>query len=133
MEVLQSRVCRWGGVATILALLVGCRETMTIEVANAGPTMVDVRVGDVGRNVRLGQNGSGTFDASAPLQVGDALVRVEKRLVVVNTGEDTLRITRLNASGQEATLLLGECGTGYFSRTTPIRIGDVHVGVSKGQ
>ncbi len=102
-----------------------------IAVTNSGIDVVRVKVeGSTTKNM-LGPNGTGYFDLDSKIQIGDTAIKFGERIEVVNTGSGQIQITYQDATGSERTMLLGEGGTGYLTKSTPFKIGDVSIGVSK--
>ncbi len=103
-----------------------------ITVTNTGTDMVEVRTTNTKRKVILGQNGVSQFSRKAQVLIGDALIRVGKRMEVINQGSDVISITSLEES-KLYTTQLGQGGTGYFSLLTPIRMGDIIIQFRQNQ
>ena len=114
----------------ILFALTG-RSSNRIAVTNSGIDVVRVKVEDSETKNMLGPNGTGYFDLDSKIQIGDAAIKIGRRIEVVNTGSGKIQIAYQDDTGSERTMLLGERGTGYLSKSTPFRIGDVSIDVSK--
>ena len=99
-------------------------NTSKIIVTNTGTKMVEVGAKGTDRKVYLGKNGVSRFHRRAQVLIGNAMIRVGKRLEVTNQGSDIISIIPLN-DPKPYTTQLGRGGTGYFSLSTPIQIGDM--------
>jgi hypothetical protein len=119
------------GIVFVFALS-GCSSNR-IEVANTGIDVVEIKSDSYENKVLLGQNGTGYFDRDSKIQIGDAMIKVGRCVEVVNTGSDIIQITYHNAAGSERTMLIGEGGTGYVSKSAPFKIGDANIRVSHVQ
>ena len=116
------------GAIVVFALAV-YQPASRITVANTGPHVVEVKTDSSETTTRLGQNGTGYFDSDSKIQIGDALISVGRRVEVVNTGSNVIQVAYHNTAGPKQTMMLGEGGSGTFSKATPIHIGDVNIRV----
>jgi len=103
------------------------RPTSRITVVNNGSDVIAIRTDGSEMKTLLGQNETSYFDSDLKIQLGNASISVGRRVEVVNTGSDIIQITYLDTSGSKHTTMLGEGGSGYFSKTTPINIGEVNI------
>ena len=111
------------GVVFVFALP-GC-SSKRVEVTNTGFDVVEADSPD--NKLLLGPNGTGYFDRNSRIQIGDAMIKVGRRVEVINTGSDTIQITYHNTEGSEQTMLIGERGTGYLSKSTPFKMDDTNI------
>ena len=102
-----------------------------IAVTNSGPDVVRIKVEGSETKNMLGPNGTGYFDLDANIQIGDTSIKCGRRIEVANTGSDRIEIKYQDAKGSDRTMILGEKGTGFFSKSTPFKIGDISIGVCK--
>lgn len=120
-------------VAIVVIALVVLQPSHRIEITNNGPNMVEVKTDGSETKTLLGQNGTVYFDNDSKIQIGDALISVGRRVEVVNTGSDVIQVEYRNTAGSEQTTVLGEGGSGYFTKATPINIGEVNIRVDNAQ
>ena len=104
------------GVVFVFALP-GC-SSKRVEVTNTGFDVVEIKADSPDNKLLLGPNG---------IQIGDAMIKVGRRVEVINTGSDTIQITYHNTEGSEQTMLIGERGTGYLSKSTPFKMDDTNI------
>jgi len=109
------------------------KPSSRITVANAGADVVEVKTDGSEKKILLGQNGIGYYDSGSKVQIGDAIISVGRRVEVANTGSNSIQVVYHDTTGSEHTTMLGEGGTGYFSKATPINIGDITISVGKAQ
>lgn len=108
------------------AFLVGCQDGAgTVAVRNTGTSTIKVKPNDVGNTVQLGQNGIATLGADTPFTIGDVAIRVTDYVEVANRGQDVLTVKYTDSRGIEKKMLLGEGGTGFFSKSRPILVGAI--------
>lgn len=100
-----------------------------IVVANLGADVIEVKTDIAGSTTRLGQNGTGYFDSDARIQIGDAMISLDRRMEVINTGSDVIHIAYHDTTGREQTMMLGQGGSGHFSKATTISMGEVSIRV----
>jgi len=110
-----------------------CQPTSRITVANNGTDVVEIKTDGSEKKTLLGQNGTGYFDRDSKIHIGDALISVGSRVEVINTGSGVIQVAYHDASGSEQTTTLGEGGSGFFSKVTPINIGEVNIRVGSVQ
>ena len=120
-------------VATIVILIVVYKPSSRIEVANAGFDVIEVKTNGSEKKMLLGQNAIGYFDSNSKIQIGDATISVGRRIEVANTGSNVIQVAYHDTTGTERTTMLGQGGSGYFSKATPINIGEVTIRVGKAQ
>jgi len=120
-------------VAIVVIALVVYKPSARIAVANTGTEVIEVKTDGSEKKTLLGQNGTGYFDSDSRIQIGDAMISVGRSVEVVNTGSDVIQVEYHDTAGSERTMMLDEGGSGYFSKATPINIGEVNIGVANAQ
>lgn len=116
----------------VLVAFAGCSSNR-VAVTNSGADVIRVEVQDIENNYMLGPGGTGYYDPDFGIQIGDAAIKFVRRVEIENTGSDEIKIVYNDAKGSERSMLLGEGGTGYLTRSTPFKIGDVSVSLAKMQ
>ena len=100
-----------------------------ITVANNGADAIEITTDGSETKTLLGQNGTGYFDSDSKIHVGNSLISVGRRVEVINTGSGVIQVAYQDTSGSDNITTLGEGGSGYFSKATPINIGEVNIRV----
>lgn len=116
----------------VLFALAGC-SLNRIAVKNSGIDVIRVKVEGSEKKYMLGQGGTGYYNPDSRIQIGDAAIKFGRQVEIENTGSGVISVVYNDATGSERTLLLGEGGTGYLSKSIPFKIGDVSIGVGKIQ
>lgn len=116
----------------ILFVLAG-HSSDRIEVANTGINVVEVETEGTENKLLLGENGTGYFDQDSRIHIGDAAIKLGRRVEIVNTGSGMIQIAYCDSEGSQRTLILGQGGTGYLSKSIPFRIDDVSICIGKIQ
>ena len=120
-------------IALVVITLVVFQPSHRITVANHGTDVVEVKTDSSEKKTLLGQNAIGYFASDSKIHIGDALISVGRRVEVVNTGSDVIQVEYHDAAGSERTTVIGEGGSGYFSKITPINIDEVNIRVGNSQ
>lgn len=120
-------------IAVIALVVYLCQPTSRITVANNGTDVIEIRTDGSETKTLLGQNGTGYFDSDSRIHIGDAMISVDRRVEVINTGSGVIQVAYHDTSGSEQTTTLGEGGSGYFSKATPINIGEVNIRIGSVQ
>ncbi len=115
------------GIAILFTLAVFSSNSNRIAVTNTGIDVVEVKTDGRASKLLLGQNGTGYFDRDSKIQIGDATIKFGRQIEVANTGSGVIQIAYQDTTGSERTMILGERGTGYLSKSTPFKIGDVSI------
>jgi hypothetical protein len=110
-----------------IVIILVYKPASRIIVSNTGADVVEVKIDGSEKTTRLGENGTGYFDSDSKIRIGDAIISVGKRVEVVNKGTDDIHVTHQDTAGSEHTTILGEGGSGYFSKAVPINIGEVTI------
>lgn len=116
-------------IAVIVGVVSLRQPASRITVANKGSHAIEIKTDGSERNTLLPQNGMGYFDNDSKIVIDDALIIVGRRIEVINTGSRVIQVAYSDASGSQRFTALGKGGSGYFSKTTPLHIGDVSVHV----
>jgi hypothetical protein len=119
--------------AVIAVVVYLCQSTARITVANNGTNVIEIRTDSSEMKTLLGENGTGYFDGDSKIHIGDALISVDRRLEVINTGSGVIQVAYQDVSGSEKITTLGEGGSGYFAKATPINIGEINIRVGSVQ
>ena len=113
--------------AVIAVVAYLCQSTARITVANNGTDVIEITTDSSEMKTLLGENGTGYFDGDSKIHIGDALISVGRRLEVINTGSGVIQVAYQDVSGSEQITTLGEGGSGYFAKATPINIGEINI------
>jgi len=113
--------------AVIAVVVYLCQSTARITVANNGTDVIEITTDSSEMKTLLGENGTGYFDGDSKIHIGDALISVSRRLEVINTGSGVIQVAYQDVSGSEKIITLGEGGSSYFAKVTPINIGEINI------